>query len=176
MKPIFLDSGSPKGGGGGVHACGCGKSCLYLCVLPFDNTKSNKNTLFFACSIDLRRAMLLNQLGAYSSDLCQIWALEEAVEERNKSQSYPKSKVFGCMHLIGQNKQQTFRCNLLCISPATMSCTEQCCIATWGPIPHLCAKFEPQMRRLRRETSAKAIIKAWFLMHAFDWPEQTLNF
>ena len=27
-KPIFLDSGSPKGEGGGVHACTCGQGLL----------------------------------------------------------------------------------------------------------------------------------------------------
>ena len=85
---------------------------------------------YFFCNYDLCRAMQLNQLWIYSSALCQIWALEEAVEGRNKFQSNPKSWVFGCMHLIGQKKQSTFRCNTLRISPATMTCIEQCCQTT----------------------------------------------
>ena len=82
---------------------------LYVCVLTFYNTKSIKSTVFFPCNINLHRAMLSKYLGTYSSALCQIWALEKAFEERNKCQSYPKSWVLGCMHLIGQNKQSTFR-------------------------------------------------------------------
>ena len=45
-----------------------------------------------------------------------------------------------------------------------------------GHIPQLFAKFEPCRRQLRRETSAKVLLKPRFWMHAFDWPEQTVNF
>ena len=71
-KPIFLDSGSPRGGGGGSCVCGCGQSSLYMQVLHFTILNQSKNTVFFLCNIDLRRTMLPNYLGTYSSALCQI--------------------------------------------------------------------------------------------------------
>ena len=98
--------------GEGSCVCGCGQSSLYMQVLHFTILNPSKNTVFFLCNIDLRRTMLPNYLGTYSSDLCPIWDLEEAVEQRKKCQSYHKSWVFGSMHLIGQNKQSTFRCNV----------------------------------------------------------------
>ena len=58
----------------------------------------------------------------------------------------------------------------------TSTCAELCCQTTWGHIPQLFAKFEPCRRQLRRETSAKVLLKVRFWMHAFDWPEQTVNF
>ena len=140
MKPIFLDLGSLRGGFMRVWVWA--KLFIYVYISCFTITKSRKNTVFFPCNIDLCRAMLPNYLGTYYSALCQILALEEAVEERIKCQSYPKKWGFGCMHLIGQKKQSTFRCNILCISPATMTCIEQCCQTIWGRITHFCAKSE----------------------------------
>jgi len=44
-KPIFLDSGSPRGGGGGVRAC-VGMVC-YHCIVHIRN--SSKILLYFLC-------------------------------------------------------------------------------------------------------------------------------
>ena len=72
-KPIFLDSGSPRGegGGGGVRAC-VGTVC-YHCIVHILN--SSKNSIFFVSNSYLCRAMLPNYLRTYSSALCQITAL-----------------------------------------------------------------------------------------------------
>ena len=66
MKPIFLDSGSPRGGGGFVRA---GMVC-YHCIVHILN--SSKNSIFFLSNSDLCRAMLPNYLRTYSSALWQI--------------------------------------------------------------------------------------------------------
>ena len=47
--------------------------------------------------------------------------------------------------------------------PATSTFAELCCQTTWRHITQLCAKFEPWRRHLRRETSAKAILKSGVL-------------
>ena len=44
MKPIFLDSGSPRGGGGGVRAC-VGMVC-YHCIVHILNSRGK---LYFLC-------------------------------------------------------------------------------------------------------------------------------
>ena len=58
-KPIFLDSGSPRGegGGGGVPACVC--IVCYHCIIH-DILNSKKNSIFFVTNSDLCRAMLPN--------------------------------------------------------------------------------------------------------------------
>ena len=71
-KPVFLDSGSPRGGGGGVRAC-MGMVC-YHCIVHILNSRGN--SIFFVSNSDLCRAMLPNYLRTYSSALCQIRALE----------------------------------------------------------------------------------------------------
>ena len=89
-KPIFLDSGSPRGGGGGgVRAC-VGVVC-YHCIVHILN--SSKNSIFFVSNSDLCRAMLPNYLRTYSSALCQIRALEKAFKKQNNGQSVPKILV-----------------------------------------------------------------------------------
>ena len=72
-KPIFLDSGSPRGEGGGV--CACVSIVCYHCIVHILN--SSKNSIFFVSNSDLCRAMLPNYLRTYSSALCQIRALEK---------------------------------------------------------------------------------------------------
>ena len=75
-KPILLDSGSPRGGGGrGVRAC-VGMVCYHGIVHMLN---SSKKPIFFVFNSDLCRAMLPNylQLRTYSSVLCQIRALEK---------------------------------------------------------------------------------------------------
>ena len=101
-KPIFMDSGSPMGGGG-VRAC-VGMVC-YHCIVHTLN--SSKNSIFFVSNSDLCRAMLPNYLRTYSSALCQIKALKKTF----KKQTMPKCTQklgFECMHLIGQNKHSKF--------------------------------------------------------------------
>ena len=56
-KPIFLDSGSPRGGEG-VRAC-VGMVC-YHCIVHILN--SRKKSIFFVSNSDLCRAMLQNYL------------------------------------------------------------------------------------------------------------------
>ena len=73
MKPIFLDSGSPRREGGG-RVC-VGMVCYHCIVLILN---SSKNSIFFVSNSDLCRAMLPNYLRTYSSALCQIRALEKA--------------------------------------------------------------------------------------------------
>ena len=68
-KPIFLDSGFPRGKG--VRAC-MGMVC-YHCIVHILN--SSKNPIFFVSNSDLCRAMLRNYLRTYSSALWQIAAL-----------------------------------------------------------------------------------------------------
>ena len=63
MKPIFLDSGSPRGRGGGIRAC-VGMVC-YNCIVNILN--SSKNSIFFVSNSDFCRAMLPNYLRTYSS-------------------------------------------------------------------------------------------------------------
>ena len=90
MKPIFLDSGSPRGGGGGgVRAC-VGMVC-YHCIVHILN--SSKNSIFFVSNSNLCSAMLPNYLRRYSSALCQIRALEKAFKKQNNGQSVPKILV-----------------------------------------------------------------------------------
>ena len=72
-EPIFLDSGSPRGGRGGVRAC-VGMVC-YHCIVHILN--SSKKPIFFVSTSDFCRAMLPNYLRTYSSALCQIRALEK---------------------------------------------------------------------------------------------------
>ena len=90
MKPILLDSGSPRGGGGGVRAC-VGVVC-YHCIVHTLN--SSKNTIFFVSNSDLCRAMLQNYLRTYFSALCKITALEKAFKKQNNDQIVPKIWVF----------------------------------------------------------------------------------
>ena len=71
-KPIFLDSGSPRGGGG---VCACVGMGWYHCVVHILN--SSKNSIFFVSNSDLCRAMQPNYLRTYSSALCQIRAFEK---------------------------------------------------------------------------------------------------
>ena len=86
-KPIFLDSGSPRGRGGEVCAY-MGMVCYHFIVHI-----QGKNSIFFVSNSDLCRAMLPNYLRTYSSvlNLCQIRALEKAYKKQNKGQSVPKS-------------------------------------------------------------------------------------
>ena len=76
-KPIFLDSGSPRGEGGFVRAC-VGMVC-YHCIVYILN--SRKNSIFFVSNSDLCSAMLPNYLRTYSSALFQIKALEKPVKK-----------------------------------------------------------------------------------------------
>ena len=71
MKPILLDSGSPRGEGG----CVCVGMVCYHCIVHTLN--SSKKPIFFVSNSDLCRAMLPNYLRTYSSALCQIRALEK---------------------------------------------------------------------------------------------------
>ena len=87
-KPIFLDSGSPRGGGGG---CACVGVVCYHCIVHVLN--SSKNSIFFVSNSDLCRAMLPNYLRTYSSALCQIRALQKAFKKQNNGQSVPKILV-----------------------------------------------------------------------------------
>ena len=89
MKPIFLDSGSPSGGGG-VRAC-MGMVC-YHCIVHLLNSRENSS--FFVFNSDLCRAMLPNYLRTYSSALCQIRALKKALKKQNNGQSVPKILVW----------------------------------------------------------------------------------
>ena len=73
-KPIFLDSGVPRGEG--VHVCV--SMVCYHCIVHILN-------------IDLCRAILPNYLRTYSSALCQIRALEKTLKKQNNGQSVPKS-------------------------------------------------------------------------------------
>ena len=68
-KPIFLDSGSPRKGGG-VHAC-VGMVCYHY-IVHILNSSKNFNSIFFVSNSDLCRAMLPNYLRTYSSALCHI--------------------------------------------------------------------------------------------------------
>ena len=85
-KPIFLDSGSPRGGGEGVHAC-VGMVCYHWIVHILN---SSQNSIFFASNSDLCRAMLPNYLRRYSSALCQIRTSEKSFKKQNNGQSVPK--------------------------------------------------------------------------------------
>ena len=75
-KPIFLDSGSPRGGRG-VRVC-VGMVCY---------------SIFFVSNSDLCRDMLPSYLKTYSSALCQSRALEKAFTKQNNGQSEPKMLV-----------------------------------------------------------------------------------
>ena len=88
-KPIFLDSGSPRGGGGGVRAC-VGMVC-YHCNVHIPN--SSKNSNFFVSNNVLCRAMLPNYLRTCSTALCQIRALKKAFKKQNNGQTVPKILV-----------------------------------------------------------------------------------
>ena len=70
-KPIFLDSGSPRGEGG----CACVGMVFYHYIVHILN--SSKKTIFFVSNSNLCRAMLPNYLRTYSSALCQTRALEK---------------------------------------------------------------------------------------------------
>ena len=74
-KPIFLDSGSPRGEGRGIRAC-VGMVCYQIIVHKLN---SNKNSILFVSNSDLCRAMLPDCFGTLSSTLCQISVLKEAI-------------------------------------------------------------------------------------------------
>ena len=77
-KPIFLDSGSPRGGGGGSCMRRHGLFSLYSSYTKFIEVK---NPLFFVSNSDLCRAMLPNYLRTYSSALYQIIAVSPHSEK-----------------------------------------------------------------------------------------------
>ena len=82
MKPIFLDSGSPRGGGG-LCMRGHGLLSLYSSYTKF------KEKILFSLSLsnsNLCRVMLPNYLRTYSSALCQIQALGKAFKKQNNGQ------------------------------------------------------------------------------------------
>ena len=80
-KPVFLDSGSPRGGGF-MHV---GKVCFEYIVYIL---KSNKNSIFFALNSDLCIAVLPKTGGhIYSFALYQIRALEKAFKKPYNGQS-----------------------------------------------------------------------------------------
>ena len=87
MKPIFLDSGSPRGRGGRV----CVGMVCYHCIVHILN--SSKNSIFFVSKSDLCRAMLPNYLRPHSCALCQIRAFEKAFKNPNNGQSVRKILV-----------------------------------------------------------------------------------
>ena len=64
-KPIFLDSGCPRGEGG-LCVCGHGLLSLYSSYI----LNSSKKIYFLCLFSDLCRAMLPNYLRTYSSALC----------------------------------------------------------------------------------------------------------
>ena len=72
-KPIFLDSGSPRGEG--VRVCVRVGIVCYHCIVHILN--SSKKPVFFVSNSDLCRDMLPNYLRTNSSALCQIRALEK---------------------------------------------------------------------------------------------------
>ena len=88
-KPIFLESGSPRGRG----VCLCVSMVCYDWIVHILN--SSKNSIFFVANSDLCRAMLPNYkyLRTYSSALCQIRALEKAFKKQNYGQSVLKILV-----------------------------------------------------------------------------------
>ena len=91
-KPIFLDSGSFRGGG---SICACvGMVCNHCIVHIYVN--SSKNCIFFVSNSDLCRVMLPNYLRTYASTLCQIRGLEKEFKfkKQNNGQSVPKILVF----------------------------------------------------------------------------------
>ena len=108
MKPIFLDSGSPRGERGFVCAC-VGMVC-YHCIVYILN--SSKNSIFFFSHSDLCSAILPNYLGTYSSALCQIRALWMHWRSKRMAKVY-QNLGFECMHLTGQNKHSKFTYNTL---------------------------------------------------------------
>ena len=96
-KPIHLDSGSPRRGGG-VRVC-------YHCIVHILN--SRKSSVFFVSNSDLCRAMLPNYLRTYSSALCQIRALKKAFKKQNNGQSIPTILVLNaCIWLARTNTQK----------------------------------------------------------------------
>ena len=118
---------------GGWGSCACvGKVCYKNIVYIL---KSNKNSIFFASTSNLCRAMLSNYLRTYSWALGQIRALEKAF---TKSQTMAKVylKSWFWMHAFDWPKQ-TVKIYMLSISPRTMTCAELCSQTTWGHIPQL---------------------------------------
>ena len=100
-KPIFLDSGSPKGRG---DSCVRGHSLLSFCIVHTLN--SSKNSIFFVSNSNLCSTMLPNYLRTYSSALCQLRALEKALKKQNNGQSIPKILVLNaCIWLARRNTQ-----------------------------------------------------------------------
>ena len=119
-QPIFLDFGSPRGGGGGVRAC-VGMVC-YHCIVHILN--SSKNSIFFVSNSYLCRAMLPNYLRTYSSALCQITALEKAFKKQNNGQSVPKSGFL--MHAFDW-PEQTLKSYMQC--SMYFACNDDLCSA-----------------------------------------------
>ena len=83
IKPMFLDSGSPRGF---IHAW-----AWFVIIVYFIYWIQVKNFIFFVSNSDLCSAMLPNYLRTYSSTLCQIRALEKTLKKQNNGQSVPKS-------------------------------------------------------------------------------------
>ena len=122
LKPIFLDSGSPKGEGL-VRVC-VGLVC-YHCIVHILNSSLSKNSIFFVAmhNSNLSRAMLPNYLRTYSSALCQIKGLEKAFKKQNNGQTVPKTLVLNaCIWLaitlkIYMQYSTYFACNNDLCSP-----------------------------------------------------------
>ena len=90
-KPIFLDSGSPRGEGGFVRAWAW--FVIIAQFIYYSQLNLSKNSIFFVSNSDLCRGMLPNYLRTYSSALCQIRALEKALKKQSNGQSVPKILV-----------------------------------------------------------------------------------
>ena len=60
-KPIFLDSGSPRGGGGGSCMRACMGMVCYHCIVHILN--SSKKTYFFVSNSDLSELCFQTTLG-----------------------------------------------------------------------------------------------------------------
>ena len=121
-KPIFLDSGSPRGEGE-VRAC-VGVVCYHFIVHVL-KLNSSKNSIFFVSNSDLCRAMLPNYLRTYSSALSQIRALQKVFKKQNNGKSVPKILVFNACICLAK-KHSKFTCDILRILPGTMTCTVLC--------------------------------------------------
>ena len=113
-------------------------------------------------------------LGIYSSAFRHIWALNKAFEKSNKCQRYPKIWVLDACILLARTNRQNWMQYFPCENDLCRAMLPN--YSTWGHIPLLHAKLEePSQRHLRSKTMAKVYPKSWFLMHAIDWPEQTLK-
>ena len=145
-KPIFFGFWFPLGRG---DSCMCGQVCYKYIVHIL---KSSKNSIFFASTSNLCRAILPYYLRTYSCALGQIRALKKSFKKpKFETMAKVYLKSWFLINAFDWPKQTVkIGCSILhfFLVRMTITCAELCCQISWEHFPQLCVKFETWRRQL----------------------------